>query len=256
MRSVSSGVAQEAARSRIAPRTKQSNEIPNARSRYQQNRKNFSAVSVVASAISCKDTPRAFAIDSATRRVCHGSHRFPRKRNRREIWTIGFHHEISKRQFGRNFTHARAVLESDDSGKGNEMTERDHFLRLFARPAEAMEDAAKFSGIRPHDCERIVPCIALMNHDVQPEFNREIELLLETNSPVSICKHRRECRLRFLLRSRFATPSRIPASCAPSTIPHSAIDDNRDRFHRSRPRAGFSPVRAAESITSSSASSA
>src|SRR5213594_2359169 len=43
------------------------------------NLKNFSAVSVVASAISSNGTCRADAIVSATMRVCAGSQRFPRK---------------------------------------------------------------------------------------------------------------------------------------------------------------------------------
>src|SRR4030095_6137092 len=42
------------------------------------NLKKVSAVSVVASAISCNERPRAAAIVSATMRVCAGSHRFPR----------------------------------------------------------------------------------------------------------------------------------------------------------------------------------
>src|ERR1043166_9178617 len=46
--------------------------------RHQGKRKNFSAVSVVASATSCSGMPRAAAIVSATMRVCAGSQRFPR----------------------------------------------------------------------------------------------------------------------------------------------------------------------------------
>src|SRR5438034_5621409 len=52
---------------------------PNISDSHQRwNLKNFSAVSVVASAISSNETPRALAMDSATSRVCAGSHRFPR----------------------------------------------------------------------------------------------------------------------------------------------------------------------------------
>ncbi len=42
-----------------------------------------------------------------------------------------------------------------------------------------MENAAQLSRVRPHDFERIVPRVALMNDDVQPELHGEIELLLE-----------------------------------------------------------------------------
>src|SRR5206468_1546360 len=45
----------------------------------RSNLKNFSAVSVVASAISSNGTARATAIVSATMRACAGSQRFPRK---------------------------------------------------------------------------------------------------------------------------------------------------------------------------------
>src|SRR5262249_33082193 len=58
------------------------------------NLKNFSAVSVVASAISSSETPRAAAIASATMRVCAGSQRFPRNgagaKNGQSVSTITF----------------------------------------------------------------------------------------------------------------------------------------------------------------------
>src|SRR5439155_16651054 len=58
------------------------------------NLKNFSAVSVVASAISSNDVCRAAAIVSATMRVCAGSERFPRKgtgaRYGQSVSTINF----------------------------------------------------------------------------------------------------------------------------------------------------------------------
>src|SRR3977135_3705524 len=61
---------------------------------HRLNLKNFSAVSVVASAISTSEIPRALAIDSATSLVCAGSHRFPRNgtgaRYGQSVSTINF----------------------------------------------------------------------------------------------------------------------------------------------------------------------
>src|SRR6266853_730475 len=63
------------------------------------NLKNFSAVSVVASAISSNGTSRAAAIASATMRVCAGSARFPRKgtgaKYGQSVSTINFQSGIS-----------------------------------------------------------------------------------------------------------------------------------------------------------------
>ena len=89
------------------------------------------------------DTPRAVAIVSATSRVCAGSQRFPRNgtgaRYGQSVSTMNF-------QSGTCAATSRtlsAILESDDAGEGNEMIERDDFVRLLARAAEAMEDAAQ-----------------------------------------------------------------------------------------------------------------
>src|SRR5215469_5568729 len=63
------------------------------------NLKNFSAVSVVTSAISLSETPRDAAIASATMRVCAGSQRFPRKgvgaRYGESVSTMNFQSGIS-----------------------------------------------------------------------------------------------------------------------------------------------------------------
>src|SRR5262245_10764341 len=70
-----------------------------AASHARLNLKNFSAVSVVASAISSSKTPRAAASASATTRVCAGSQRFPRKgagaRYGQSVSTINFQSGIS-----------------------------------------------------------------------------------------------------------------------------------------------------------------
>ena len=59
------------------------------------------------------------------------------------------------------------------------MTERDNLLRFFLRAAEAVEHAAHFAPIFAHDLEGVAPGIALMDDDVEPEFDREVELLLK-----------------------------------------------------------------------------
>src|ERR671919_1742696 len=78
-------------------RDKQRAEIIGA-SHARLNLKNCSAVSVVASAISFSETPRAAAMVSATMRVCAGSQRFPRNgagaKNGQSVSTINFHNGI------------------------------------------------------------------------------------------------------------------------------------------------------------------
>src|SRR6266536_2798625 len=79
-------------------------------------------------------------------RLCHNAcvrrlASFPAKRNRREIWTIRFDHEFPKRYLGGNLADAGPVLKRDDAGKGNQMIQVEHFIRLFERATEAMEHA-------------------------------------------------------------------------------------------------------------------
>src|SRR5882724_705871 len=78
-----------------------------------------------------------------------------------------------------NRAHRSAVFESHDSSEGNEMIEIDYFIGLFQRAAKAMEDPAQFIRIRLHDLKRVIPSVALMNYDIEPKLDREIELLLE-----------------------------------------------------------------------------
>src|SRR5882724_2152120 len=104
---------------------------------------------------------------------------FTPKWHRREVWTIGFHHEFPERNLCCNRAHRSAVFESHDSSEGNEMIEIDYFIGLFQRAAKAMEDPAQFIRIRLHDLKRVIPSVALMNYDIEPKLDREIELLLE-----------------------------------------------------------------------------
>src|SRR5438105_8351625 len=61
-------------------------------------------------------------------RFCHDAcirrfRAFAAKRDRRQIWAIGFHHEFPERDLCCNFSHSRSVFESDNSSERNEMVE-------------------------------------------------------------------------------------------------------------------------------------
>ena len=178
-----SGVVQEAPNEIERERTAK---MPRAEASfmYRLNRKNSSAVSVVASANSSSDMPRAAAIAFGDEARVRRFAAFPAKRDRREIGTIGLDHEFPKRKLRRDLAHVRAVFESHDPGERNQMTERDNFIGLFRVPPKQWKTPRTLPAVVAHDFESIVPGIALMNDDIQPELDREIELLLETDSPV------------------------------------------------------------------------
>lgn len=56
---------------------------------------------------------------------------------------------------------------------------REEFARLSEAFAEAVEDRPQLSGIRRENGQRVLPRIAFVDDDVQTEFDREVELLLE-----------------------------------------------------------------------------
>src|SRR5207249_2243397 len=87
---------------------------------------------------------------------------FPAKRDGRQIWAIGLHHEFPKRNLCRNFSHSHAVFESNNSGERNEVVEIENFICLIKRAPEAVKNAAQFPRARPHDSKRVFPCVALM----------------------------------------------------------------------------------------------
>ena len=105
---------------------------------------------------------------SATMRVCAGSHRFPRKgtgaRYGQSVSTMNF----QRGTLCRDLAHGCTVFESHDAGERNEMIEIENFICLFERAAEAMKNAAQFSGVRLHDLERVVPRVALMDDHIEP----------------------------------------------------------------------------------------
>src|SRR5437016_1136553 len=72
-----------------------------------------------------------------------------------------------------------AVFKGDDSGKRNEMPEIDDFVGLIERAAKTMKDAADLPAIVSQNLERIIPGVALMNHNVEAQRRGEIEQLLK-----------------------------------------------------------------------------
>src|SRR5207302_1906706 len=63
--------------------------------------------------------------------------------------------------------------------EGNHVTETDDLPGLFKSISEAVENSAQPAGVILQNMKRFLPCVALMDHDVQPELRGEIELLLE-----------------------------------------------------------------------------
>ncbi len=80
------------------------------------------------------------------------------------------------------------------------MTQRENFVRLLQRAAKAMKYSAQFFGIRPNDFKSVVPRIALMNDDVQPELRGEIELLFEKAGLFRFVSAVVDLRLQLLFR--------------------------------------------------------
>src|SRR6266704_1242919 len=101
------------------------------------------------------------------------------KRNRRQIWAIGFDHKFPERDFCRDLSYRYAVFESDNSRERNEVVEIENFIRLIERTAEAMKHTTQLARVRAQDFERVRPRVALMNHHVEPELDCQIQLLLE-----------------------------------------------------------------------------
>src|SRR6266566_4071834 len=101
------------------------------------------------------------------------------KRNRRQIWAIGFDHKFPERDFCRDLSYRYAVFESDNSRERNEVVEIENFIRLIERTAEAMKNTPHLAGIRAQDFQRILPRIALVNDDIKSKLDCQIQLLLE-----------------------------------------------------------------------------
>src|SRR4029077_15789595 len=117
-------------------------------------------------------------------RFCHDTcirwfRTFSAKRDRRQIWAIGLHHEFPERDLCGNFSHSLAVFESNNSSERNEVVEIKNFICLIKRAAEAMKNAAQFPRVRPHDFKAVFPCARLLDPHVCPQPPRKIELLLK-----------------------------------------------------------------------------
>src|SRR5467141_2196914 len=92
---------------------------------------------------------------------------FSAKRDRRQIRAIRFDHESINRHLRGDFAHLFAVLERDDSGKGNKMAEIENLVRLIKCAAETMKDAADLPAVIAQKFESIIPGVALMNDDIE-----------------------------------------------------------------------------------------
>src|SRR5947207_2082690 len=77
-----------------------------------------------------------FRYDAGMRRFAA----FSAKRNWRQIWTIGFHHEFPQRDLCRDFSHGRAVFKGDNSRERNEVVKIENFVRLIERAAKTMKN--------------------------------------------------------------------------------------------------------------------
>src|SRR5207244_7521255 len=97
----------------------------------------------------------------------------------RQKWAISFDHKFPERNFCRDPSHGYTVFESNDSCERNQVVEIENFTRLIERAAETMKNTADLASVNAQDLQRVFPCVALMNHDIEPKLDREIELLLE-----------------------------------------------------------------------------
>ena len=93
----------------------------------------------------------------------------------------------------------RSVFEGHDAREGDHMAETNHFLGLFKGVAEAMEDAAHPSGIVAQDFQRVIPCVALVDDDVQARVRRQGRVAAGRAAPAPLCIPRRKQSRRFVL---------------------------------------------------------
>src|SRR5947207_1029550 len=80
------------------------------------------------------------------------------------------------------------------------MPKRNDFFGLLLRPAETMENSAHFPPVIAHDLERVFPRIALMNDNVQPQLDSQIELLLKQTGLFAFQRSVVDLAFDFLLR--------------------------------------------------------
>lgn len=73
------------------------------------------------------------------------------------------------------------IFECDDSRQGDGMTHREELLRLRPCARKAVKDGLESSGVGFQGGQSVRPTIPLMDDDVEFQFEREIELLLEKN---------------------------------------------------------------------------
>ena len=96
-----------------------------------------------------------------------------------QVGTVRFHHEIVRSNRRNRLADQSGVFERDDAGEGDQMTKRDDLRGLIGAVAETMKHAADFAGVGFQNIQRVIPGVALVNHNVKSEFGRQIELDVE-----------------------------------------------------------------------------
>src|SRR3954470_17005604 len=96
---------------------------------------------------------------------------FPSERYRGQVRTIGFNHELPKRNGRRHVANVGAVFKRHNTGEGNEVIELNDLVRLFDGPAKTVEYSPHFASVWPHDLEGVVPCVALVDDNIQSQFD-------------------------------------------------------------------------------------
>src|SRR5215469_4029838 len=104
---------------------------------------------------------------------------FSAKRDRRQIWAICFDHETVHRDFRCDFANLFSSLERYDSSERNEMAKIENFIRLIEGAAKTVKNTADLAAVIAQNFQGVVPSVALMHYDVEAQFDREIEQLLE-----------------------------------------------------------------------------
>ena len=96
--------------------------------------------------------------------------------HRRKIRAIGLDHVTIGRNFGSALAHLLRILEGDDAGEGDQMTESGQLGGLFRSASKAVENTADFPGVVTEHVEGVNPGGALMDHHIKSQLHSKIEL--------------------------------------------------------------------------------
>src|SRR5207245_4086934 len=99
-------------------------------------------------------------------------------RDDRYIRSVIYNNECPQRDISRHSSHCCVFFDSENSSERNELVKIENFVRLIERAAKTIKNAAQFARVCLHDFERL-PRVALMDHCVEPQLHREVELLFK-----------------------------------------------------------------------------